>query len=167
MLERDGYEQFSGGSTKPNFDTLEEVKATSQPESILSSIGAVLAGLVAVEVLSNGTDLLMQLTGIYPQWGEPMSASQFALASAYHSIFAVGGSYAYAQLTPIEPTLHAIALGVIGLILALVGTIATWNGGPMYDRKWYPITLVLIEIPSGLLGGKLFEKKMRAKDNVV
>ena len=40
---------------------------------ILRSIGAILMGLIAITILSIGTDLIMHSTGIYPPWGEPMT----------------------------------------------------------------------------------------------
>lgn len=152
MLERDGYEQFSGTSTKANF------KTTSRLGEIVKSIGAVLAGLVAVTVLSVGADVVLHATGVYPTWGESMSDSQALLATAYRSVFAVAGGFISAQLAPMKPMQHAVALGVVGFLIALLGTILTWNGGPEYGKKWYPITLVLISIPCGWLGGKLNEK---------
>ena len=164
MLERDGYEQFSGTAPKPNLETPTDMKSPSTLGRVLRSIGAVLAGLVAITVLSVGADVLLRTTGIYPPWGQPMSDSQFTLATVYRSVFAVTGSYISGQLAPIKPMNHAIALGIVGFVLALLGAVATWNGGPEYGRKWYPITLIVIAIPCGWLGGKLYEKKMRAKD---
>jgi hypothetical protein len=157
MLERDGYEQFSGTSTKASVTTAAKVGR------IVKSIGAILAGLIAVTVLSLGADVLLHAAGIYPPWGEPMSDSQFALATAYRSVFALGGSFVSAQLAPFKPMQHAVALGGIGFLLALLGTIVTWNGGPEYARKWYPITLILISLPGGWLGGKL-STRMRVKN---
>jgi hypothetical protein len=152
MLERDVYEQFSGTTTKTNF------RASTRLGEIVKSIGAVLAGLVAVIVLSMGADVLLHATGVYPPWGEPMSDSQLALATVYRSAFAVAGSFISAQLAPVKPMQHAVALGIVGFVIALLGTLLTWNGGPEYGRKWYPITLVIISIPCGWLGGKLHEK---------
>jgi MFS-type transporter involved in bile tolerance (Atg22 family) len=164
MLERDGYEQFSGGSAKTSSETMTDMKSPSTLGRILRSIGAVFAGLVAVSVLSIGADVLLRTTGIYPPWGQPMSDSQFALATVYRSVFAVAGSFISAQLAPVKPMNHAVALGVLGFIIALVGAVATWNGGPEYGRKWYPISLIVLAIPCGWFGGKLYEKKMRAKN---
>jgi hypothetical protein len=35
------------------------------------------------------------------------------------------------------------------------GTVATWNRGPEFGPKWYPIALMLIAIPTAWLGGNL------------
>ena len=86
-----------------------------------------------------------------------MSDTQFAFALAYRTIFAIAGSYLAARLAPTRPMLHALILGVIGFVISSLGTIATWNAGPEFERKWYPIALVLISIPCGWLGGKILQ----------
>ena len=164
MLERDGYEQFSGASSKQPVDASIKVRQQGKFAMIVRSVGSVLAGFIAVAVLSTGADLILHATGIYPPWGEPMGDAQFALATSYRSVFAAGGSFVTAQLAPLKPMHHAIALGVLGLLAALIGTIATWNGGPEYGRKWYPISLILVALPCSWVGGKLYELKMRAKE---
>jgi len=161
MLERDGYEQFSGTAIKEDDNPVTTITTKSALLRTLQSIGAVFAGFVAVLVLSTGADLLMHATGIYPPWGRPVGDSQSALATAYRSIFAVAGSYLSAQLAPGKPTQHAIALGILGFLVALLGLVLTWNGGPEFGRKWYPITLVVTAIPLSWLGGKLYEKKLK------
>ena len=46
---------------------------TQHPRRTLRSIGAVLAGVLAVIVLSLGTDVVLHATGIYPPWFQPMA----------------------------------------------------------------------------------------------
>jgi hypothetical protein len=154
MIEQKGFEQFSGTPVKGDDRSIDsnEPKGFSR---ILRSVGVVLLGLIASVVLSLGTDVLMHSTGIYPPWAQPMSDSQFALATAYRSIYAVAGSYISARVATFQPMQHAIALGIIGMVLAIIGAVATWNAGSQFARKWYPISLILISIPCGWLGGKL------------
>jgi len=121
---------------------------------ILRSIGAVLSGLIATVLLSLGTDFLMHATGVYPAWYQPMDDS-FALATAYRSVYAVSGSYVSARVASFQPMQHAVALGVVGMVLATIGAITTWNAGPQFARRWYAIALILLSIPCGWLGGKL------------
>lgn len=132
-----------------------KIMTTNKSGRPLRSVGAVLAGLIAVIVLSTATDAVLHSTGVFPPLGTPMSDSQFALALAYRSIFAIAGSYLAARLAPTRPMLHALILGVIGFVISLMGTIATWNAGPEFERKWYPIALILISIPCGWIGGKI------------
>jgi hypothetical protein len=160
MRERDGYEQFSGTAIKES-KPVTTINAKSNFRRTLKSIGSVFAGFVAVAVLSTGADLLMHATGIYPPWGKPVDDSQLALATTYRSIFAVAGGYLSALLAPGKPMQHAIALGILGFLVALLGLVLTWNGGPEFGRKWYPITLVVTAIPLSWLGGKLYAKRLK------
>src|SRR2546429_8164927 len=77
--------------------TIEESRTgdgnTQPPRRMLRSIGAVVAGLIVVIVLSLGTDALLHATKIYPAWKERMADSLVVLATAYRIGFAVIGSY--------------------------------------------------------------------------
>jgi len=126
----------------------------THPRNALRSIAAFLAGLVAVIVLSLGTDQVLHALEIYPPWGQPMDdAGLCLLALAYRSVYAVIGSYTAAKLAPRNPMRHALALGVVGLVLSTAGAIATipMKLGP----DWYPIALVLTTLPCAWLGGVL------------
>lgn len=144
----DTYEQFSGS-------TLKQRQENRFFRRIIRGAGAVLAGLLITIALSVGSDFILHTTGVYPPWGVPMLDSQFVLAVLYRSVYGVLGSYISALLAVERPMLHALVLGVIGCVLAIAGTVATWNGGPEFARKWYPITLIIISIPCGWLGGRL------------
>jgi hypothetical protein len=50
---------------------------------------------------------------------------------------------------------HAMILGFVGAVLALVGVVATWNLG--LGPRWYPISLVALAIPQSWVGGALSE----------
>jgi hypothetical protein len=120
------------------------------------SVWALVAGFLVVVVLSTAADLLMHATGIFPPMGEPMSDSRFALASAYRFVFAVVGCYLTARLAPARPMKHALIGGAIGLVLATIGAVATWNAGPAFGPHWYPLSLVVTAIPCAWIGGRLF-----------
>lgn len=132
---------------------------------IIRSIGAVLLGLIATVVLSLGTDVLMHVANIYPPWAEPMNDSQLVLATAYRSAYAVAGSYISARVASFQPMQHAMALGLVGLLLAIIGAVATWNAGPQFARRWYPISLILIAMPCAWLGGKLRLRQSSSERN--
>ena len=121
----------------------------------LKSIGAVFAGVVAVFVLSLGTDILMHATGIFPPWFQPMSTPLWLLATAYRIAYGIAGGYITARLAPDRPMRHAVILGVIGLVLSVVGAAATLNKGPEFGPMWYPLGLVVTALPCAWLGGKL------------
>ena len=118
-----------------------------------SSVGAIAAGFIVTALLSVGTDALMHATGIFPESAEPMSAGLFAWAAAYRIAFTVLGGYVTARLAPRQPMLHVLLLGAIGALAATAGTVATWNAGPEFGPRWYPILLVVTALPCVWTGG--------------
>ena len=119
------------------------------------SVAAVLLGLVAVVVLSLGTDQILHVLAVYPSWGQPMHDAELnLLALSYRVVYSVLGSYIAARLAPRNPMRHALILGAVGLILSTIGAITTipLNLGP----SWYPIALVLTAVPCAWLGGVLY-----------
>ena len=124
-------------------------------KNTLKSIGAVLAGFVAVVVLSLGTDLVLHATGVFPPWDQRMSDALFLLATVYRTIYCIAGSYIAARLAPDRPMAHALVLGVVGLVVSTAGSVATWNKGPEFGPHWYPVALVVTAIPCAWLGGRL------------
>lgn len=137
-----------------------ENKINSPPRRRLRSVGAVLAGFVAVFVLSLGTDQVLHMLKVYPPWNQPMyDPGLNFLALAYRIVYTVFGGYLTARLAPRSPLRHAFVLGIVGLIMATVGVIATsgMNLGP----RWYPIALALTALPCTWLGGVLYDKWRR------
>ena len=126
---------------------------THTPRRIGRSIGALLAGFVAVVVLSLGTDFALHATGVFPALGQRMSDALFILATAYRTLYGVVGSYVTAQLAPDRPVGHALVGGLIGVALSTLGAVVTWNKdlGP----HWYPLALIVTAMPTAWLGGKL------------
>jgi peptidoglycan/LPS O-acetylase OafA/YrhL len=119
------------------------------------SVGAIAAGFVVTALPSVGTDALMHATGVFPPWGEPMSDVLFVWATIYRVVYTVLGGYVTAMLAPRRPMAHVMTGGAIGLLVATAGTIATWNAGPAFGPKWYPILLVVTALPSVWAGGML------------
>jgi hypothetical protein len=131
---------------------------THRPRRIGRSIGALLAGFVAVVILSLGTDIVLHAVGIFPPWGQPVSDAPLPLATAYRTIYGVAGSYITARLAPDRPMQHALAGGVAGLVVSIVGTVVTWNKGPAFGPHWYPLTLVALAMPTAWVGGALHRR---------
>lgn len=128
--------------------------------NILRSLGAVVAGLLIIFVFSLGTDVVMHATGIFPPWFQPMAGPLWVFAFAYRSVYAVLGAYVTARLAPNNPMKHAMLLGVIGVVFSMAGLAATWNAGPEYGPRWYPIALVASALPCAWIGGKLREREI-------
>jgi len=126
-----------------------------RPRSLGRSIGALLAGFAAVVILSIGTDVALHAAGIFPPLGKPMSDALLLLATVYRSIYAVVGSYITARVAPDRPMQHALAGGVIGLVLSVVGAVMAWNKVDTLGPHWYPLALVATALPCAWIGGKL------------
>lgn len=134
--------------------------ATHRPRRLLRSTGAVLAGLVAIFVLSLGTDQVLHSLAVFPPWGEPMTdTGLLLLAFAYRCVYAVAGCYLAARLAPYAPMGHAMTLGSVGVVLSTAGAAAMWDMG----AHWYPIALVLSSLPCAWLGGVLHRRRHAAR----
>jgi hypothetical protein len=125
---------------------------------VLRRVGAVLAGLLAIFIVSSATDLVMHAAGVYPPFGQRMSDLLFLLATAYRIVYGVAGSYLTARLAPDRPMQHALALGFIGLVLSTAGAAAMWKAGP----PWYSLAIIASAMPCAWLGGKLRAIQLRA-----
>lgn len=132
---------------------------STHPSRPWRSTGAVLAGLLAIVILSTLGDVVMHATGVFPPWGQPMSDSLFLLATAYRIVFSIAGCYLTARLAPDRPMQHALVLGVIGIVISAAGAAATWNRGPEFGPHWYPLLLVAVSLPCAWLGGALYGAK--------
>ena len=126
-----------------------------RPRRLARSIGAVVVGLLAIFVLSVGTDVAMHLTGVFPPVGRPMAAALWGLATAYRIVYGVAGCAIAARLAPNRPMAHALALGIVGVVLSTVGAVIAWNRGPALGPAWFPLSLIGISLPCAWLGGKL------------
>ena len=123
--------------------------------SIFKSIGAILAGAITGAVLSIGTDFVLEKAGIFstPEPGL-FVWWMLSLALFYRGIYTIASGYVTATLAPNKPMRHAVILGIIGVAVTILGTIANWDK----SAAWYPIALILITLPCTWLGGKLRTK---------
>jgi hypothetical protein len=136
-------------------------KVNTMNKNTLKSIGAILAGVITIAVLSNGTDAILEATGVFPPVKEQMehgftTAWMVILAFVYRLIFTVAGGYITAALAPNRPMRHAMILGIVGVVLSLLGAIATWGITP----AWFSISLIVLALPCVWLGGKLRTRKV-------
>lgn len=129
---------------------------TSNTGSVWRSVRALLAGFLAVVVLSLLTDQVLHLLKIYPPWGPMREPRLNALALAYRIVYGILGGYLTARFAPERPMLHALLGGLIGLVLSAAGAIVTipMDLGPV----WYPIALAVTAVPCAWIGGLLFRK---------
>ncbi|MBI3450131.1 MAG: hypothetical protein HY049_14605 [Acidobacteria bacterium] len=123
------------------------------------SIGAVVAGVVFIIVVTTLVDIALHMAGVYPPMDQPLDDALSLLATAYRIVIGVAGAWITARLAPARPMKHALILGVVGTALGIVGVAATWNLG--LGPRWYPIALAVLAIPQCWAGGKIFEMKSR------
>jgi hypothetical protein len=129
------------------------------PRHRVRSIGALLAGIAVVVVLSLATDLLARALGWMPAAGTPsLDSGSLLLAFGYRSIYGVLGAYVVARLAPYAPMGHALISGALGLVLGAAGAVAGWDRG----AHWYPVALALTALPYAYLGGLIYTKAPRA-----
>lgn len=132
--------------------------ASTPPRRLGRSVMAVVAGFLAVAVLSLVTDQVFHMLAVYPPWGQPMwDAGDNALALAYRSVYTVVGGYVTARLAPRNAMRHVLVLGAAGFLAALAGALATipMELGP----DWYPIALAVTAFPLVWLGGVLQQRR--------
>lgn len=122
----------------------------------LKSIGAILAGIIAVFALSTVTDMILETTGFMKIPFATNPVWLILLVILYRNIYVVISSYLTALLAPDKPMKHALIFGAIGFALGVAGTIIMRDEGPL----WYPVSLVVLGVPCAWLGGWL---KMRSK----
>jgi hypothetical protein len=132
------------------------------------SIGAILAGFVAVVIVTTITDIVLHATHVFPPWGQSMTGFDAALllATAYRTLYGIVGSYITARLAPNRPMLHAMIGGFIGLVISIVGAAVTWNRGPAFGPHWYPVALVVLALPTAWAGGKLYVSRSTVNPGV-
>ncbi|HWZ98087.1 MAG TPA: hypothetical protein VN025_10020 [Candidatus Dormibacteraeota bacterium] len=119
------------------------------------SILAVFAGFVVVIVITLTTDAVLHWMHFYPPLGEYTPGSALIWATIYRTIYGIIGSYITARLAPTRPMKHALIGGAIGLVLATIGAVVTWNRVPSLGPHWYPVSLIIGALPTAWLGAKI------------
>lgn len=119
------------------------------------SIGAVVAGVLVIIVVTTLVDIVLHAVGVFAPVDTPIDDALALLATSYRIVVSVGGAWLTARLAPDRPMRHAMILGYVGVVLGLVGVVATWNLG--LGPRWYPIALVALAIPQCWAGGRIYE----------
>ena len=130
-------------------------------KTILKSIGACSAGIFVGAALSIGTDKILEAAGILPHGNLWVSNALIVFVIFYRTVFNVLGAYVVARLAPNHPLRHALAVGVLGTILCILGVVASaqMNLGP----SWYAWALAVLALPSTWIGGKFYVNSLRKK----
>ena len=127
----------------------------------LKSIGAVLAGFIFIGITHTGIDAILESAGVLPKGNLFVEAWLILIVIGYRAIFSIAGCYISAWLAPNYPVRHSLALGIVGAIFSTMGAITMGHLGP----AWYAWTLVIVSVPIGWLGGKLYEKRLNKESS--
>lgn len=128
-------------------------------KNILRSIGAVWPDLSSSALHMAQQMLSLEKIGVLPKGNLHVGTGLILIVIGYRAVTSLIGCYITALLAPNSPMKHALALGMVGVLLSTVGAIATanMNLGP----SWYAWTLVAIALPIAWPGGKLYELRSR------
>ena len=126
-------------------------------KTTLKAIWAVVAGVLFIIIVTTLVDILLHVAHVYPAMDQPLTPTLSLLASSYRLVISIAGAYLTAKLSPDRPMRHAMILGYVGIVLGLIGAIATWNLG--LGPRWYPVSLVLLAVPQCWFGGWLFTRR--------
>jgi hypothetical protein len=121
------------------------------------SIWAVIAGVLMIIIVTTVVDIVLHAVHVYPPMDQPINNALALLATTYRVVISVAGAYLTAHLAPDRPMHHALILGYVGVVLGLVGLVATWNLG--LGPRWYPIALVVLAVPQCWVGGKIWQMR--------
>lgn len=138
------------------------VEAGTPARQLGWSVWAIVAGFLAVVILSIGTDIVLHKLHVYPPMDQRLSDNLSLLATFYRTIYSILGSYITARVAPNRPMLHALVGAGIGMVLGTVGVVTTWHKelGP----HWYPIALVVAGIPCAWIGARVWEAQISPKN---
>jgi MFS family permease len=120
----------------------------------MRSFWAVAAGVLFIIIVTTVVDMVLHAIKVFPAMNQPLDDRLSLIASSYRLVIGIAGGWFTARLAPRNPMKHAMILGVVGVVLGLVGVIATWNLG--VGPRWYPISLAVLAIPQCWAGGRLF-----------
>lgn len=125
---------------------------------MLRSVGAVAVGFILIVALAIAADATLRsiMPGAFDASGRPDSTPLFLLIVAYLGGCAVAGSYVAAVLAASRPMLHALALGGLGLVVGIAGSIGLWDTAP----AWVHAVALGLVLPWAWLGGRLREREI-------
>jgi hypothetical protein len=130
----------------------------------LRSILAIVAGFVFIGLLAFATDGVAH--AIRPDIFGPNSSTSnvpyLVSAIIYVSVYATAGCWLAATLAGRRPMLHALILGVLGLLFNIAAVPGMWSLFP----RWYTVVSLILVMPCAWLGGKLRERQLERRGAV-
>jgi len=129
---------------------------------MLRSAAVILVGFVVIGALSFTTDSLLRaiLPGAFDASGAVSSTAVLLLIQLYVAAFAIFGCWLTARLAPSRPMLHALILGVLGLVFNIMAVGAMWETAP----AWYHVVSLMLVMPYAWIGGRIRVAQLERQD---
>ena len=126
---------------------------------MLRSILSILAGAAvwAVLWLADNAILAALMPSAFRQDGTTDDVTVLAILIVSSLGFSIVAGYVTAMVAQHREIPHALALGIVQLILGLLFTVPYWNSLPL----WYNLVFLTLLIPGNLLGGMLRRDRKR------
>ena len=117
------------------------------------SLLAIATGFVLIAACTLGTDYALHVAvpSLYDGNGATQSAPVLLLMMAYVALYAVGGCYLCARLTPSRPRVHTIVLGLLGVVATTWASVQHWELRP----AWFHVLSIVLVMVYALIGGQL------------
>jgi hypothetical protein len=119
----------------------------------MRSLWAVLAGWILIGILAFGSQQIMHSMSpwAFDAKGGTSNVPMLLLGLILSCVFGIVGCYVAARLAPSNPMGHAMALGVIGLLVSGLGSYMLWGHNP----DWFNLVNPILIIPLAWIGGRL------------
>jgi hypothetical protein len=127
---------------------------------MLRSILAIVVGFLVIGALAFGMDAAMRtaMPNLFGPGGRVDNVPLLLFTQFYVFVFAAAGCYLAAVIAGRRPMLHALILGVLGLVFNIVGSMKLWDTAP----AWYHIVALLLVMPAAWVGGQLRERQLQS-----
>lgn len=125
---------------------------------MLRSILAIVAGFFVIGGLVGVTDLAIRSlwAGRFAPNGGTADPLTLVVTEIYVFVYAAAGCWLCARIAQRRPMLHAIVLGVLGLVFNVIGSYMTWQQYP----AWYHVVALILVMPAAWLGGRIAERQL-------
>jgi hypothetical protein len=125
---------------------------------MIRSILSVLAGIAVWGLLWVGGNsaLAVAMPGSFDANGVTSSSGVLFLILVYSIFLSVLAGWATAVIARRSPTRHALALGLIQLLIGIAAQAAYWELMPL----WYHLPFLALLIPGNLLGARLCGQRL-------
>ncbi len=132
----------------------------------MRGIFAVISGFFLTFLLSRGTDIFLESTGVFPPVADQLKNGfnvmwMNMVALTYRALFAACGGYLTAVIATSRPMRQVHILAAISTAIAIVANVALAFSPTMANvlPVWFSVAMVITAYPSTLLGRWIYLRK--------